>query len=71
MRALSVLAIVGLTFVLSACGDGSMETETPDAATRLCTGPLPQICQLCSDGVSRCAHFDENCNVVTCPTPTN
>jgi hypothetical protein len=35
-----------------------------------CRGPLPQLCMVCSDGVSRCAHwtcYGGMCAAETCP----
>jgi hypothetical protein len=36
-----------------------------------CQGPLPQLCQLCSDGKSACAHHEcvvGHCEIVICPS---
>ena len=35
-----------------------------------CTGPLPQLCEVCSDGGDGCAHFacvDGDCEIAFCP----
>jgi hypothetical protein len=36
-------------------------------AQNQCTGLLPQFCEVCADGTTQCAHWDDQCNVVTCP----
>jgi hypothetical protein len=51
------------------CADGLVCTGSnggPGVCQAQCSGFLPQFCQVCSDGSTACAHFDANCNVVTC-----
>jgi hypothetical protein len=47
----------------------------PQCATSAdCTGGLPQLCEICGDGQSQCAHFEciaGTCEVVICdPIPS-
>jgi hypothetical protein len=36
-----------------------------------CSGALPQLCELCANGSSGCAHFDANCKIVFCDDDCN
>jgi len=45
----------------------------PVPPTPECNGALPDICEICSDGVTRCAHFvveDGQCVTQICPSGT-
>jgi hypothetical protein len=65
MKSLALIAIV----LLGACGQSHpMDPGMGDgkADVVVCRGALPKTCEACADGTTGCAHFDANCNIVTC-----
>ena len=67
---------------LAACAantDPASETQpTGDTAEEItavtCTGVLPHICELCSDGKPACAHWtvkNKKCAIVICPASSS
>jgi len=63
-----VIAIVGMSAPLSA----QSTAKPPQACMKAsdCKGVLPKICMVCSDGISRCAHWtcaSAKCAIETCP----
>jgi len=52
---------------------GSTPAKKASPPTPECTGGLPDICEICADGKSECAHWgieDGKCVVEICPGPS-
>jgi hypothetical protein len=48
------------------------ELQVPESDASICTGALPQLCEVCSGGGSGCAHFvvvNGMCEIRYCDTP--
>jgi hypothetical protein len=71
-----VACVAALSIVACSSSDPTNEQEPAEGtseALHQCTGPLPQLCQVCSDGTTACAHWVNDhgkCTVETCPTTT-
>jgi hypothetical protein len=73
-----VLTALSFSFLLAApmlqgCSSASPESTdgtSSDDLKKSCKGPLPDICERCSDGSSECAHWvktDGKCEIQICP----
>jgi hypothetical protein len=77
----SMLVACAIPLTLAACSastdsttDETQPTEetSQDLSSKKCKGPLPALCQVCSDGTTACAHWVVEhgvCTVEICPPP--
>jgi hypothetical protein len=84
MSRATILALASLSTVVVACSGDAGPTEpaessssaivrtapTADGGAPDCDGPLPDICEICTDKIRACAHWvveDGQCQVQICP----
>jgi hypothetical protein len=71
MRVITVIILLSTLFGINIQARAADLPQTCRTASE-CTGPLPQICEVCSDGFSRCAHWtctpDHKCVTEICPS---
>ncbi len=74
MRRRLLLFFSAAVIAIAAAGiPSSAQAESkPQACMKAsdCRGPLPRLCKVCGDGISRCAHWtcaNSQCAVEICP----